>query len=73
MGTKTGEAELPKLGNACFQPFRHMDLTNIPFLVTGPAKHMGYWLSGSYGLCSKFPTFQLGKWNILWVIREYGL
>jgi hypothetical protein len=30
--------------------FRHMDLMNIPYLVTGPAKHMGYHDLKRYGL-----------------------
>jgi hypothetical protein len=38
-----------------------------------PQKSMCYWLLESMGYAYKIPAYQLGKWENVWVIREYGL
>jgi hypothetical protein len=34
---------------------------------------MGYWLLESMGYAYEIPTYQPGKWVVVWVIGEYGL
>jgi len=84
-GTKTGEAEPPRLGNAQFrthQSDKHSlfglihSLAQLNIWVITRQNGMGYGVSGSYGLCSEFPRIPnrdmenpMGYMGV-WLIRD---